>query len=770
MKKKILLTLITILMTCMAIFSLTACKDTGSNENGNNGGGNSNVAVTSISLDYTSVTLEIGDTLNLISTISPSNATDKSVTWSSSNTSVATVSNGLVTAKSAGTATITVKTSNNKTATCSITVNSKEILPTSISLSKSSIALEEKEQTAISVTIFPSNATNKAVEWKILDTGVATIDNGVITAVKEGETMLVVTTANDLSVSCTIIVSSPFVFETYGSGYALMEYRGSEDVVVVPSTYKGKAVTAIGKTEIIPSGGYNVIYKENGFAHCQSVKKIILPESITSISYGAFYNCYNLEYVNIPNAVEEFDYKVFYGCNSLKKLSLSFDKYNKLQTYFMASSNDKLTIPSTLKILEITGKSVYWWNIDIALDKLIITKDVSQVGTCLPTAYIEVAESNTLYKSIDGNLYTKDGKTLIDYAKQKEETFTIPNSVTSIGESAFYNCSSLKSVTIGDSVTSIGESAFYNCSSLKSVTIGDSVTSIGDYAFYLCTSLTSVTIGDSVTSIGKFAFYNCSSLTSVTIGDSVESIGAYAFSWCSSLTNIIVPNSVTSIASGAFQGCSSLTSITIPFAGESRTASNGYDQTFGYIFGYTRERTSDKIEGAIYQYCGDLSLLGQLRFFHYYIPESLVSVTITGDIADSAFYNYTSLKSVTIGDNVTSIGDYAFENCDSLESVTIGDSVTSIGDAAFAYCSSLESVTIGDSVTSIGDAAFAYCSSLESVYFVGSVEEWSEISIQDYSSSFENATKYYYVENESDLPNDNGNYWHYVDGKPIIWT
>ena len=704
MKKKILLTLITILMTCMTIFSLTACNDTGSNENGNNGGGNSNVAVTSISLDYTSVTLEIGDTLNLIATISPSNATDKSVTWSSSNTSVATVSNGLVTAKSAGTATITVKTSNNKTATCSITVNSKEILPTSIFLSKSSIALEEKEQTVISVTIFPSNATNKAVEWKILDTGVATIDNGVITAVKEGETMLVVTTANDLSVSCTIIVSSPFVFETYGSGYALMEYRGSEDVVVVPSIYKGKAVTAIGKPEIIPSGGYNVIYKENGFAHCQSVKKIILPESITLISYGAFYNCYNLEYVNIPNAVEEFGYKAFYGCNSLKKLSLPFDKYDELQTYFMASSNDKLTIPSTLKILEITGKSVYSRNLprNIALDKLIITKDVSQVGTYLPTAYIEVAESNTLYKSIDGNLYTKDGKTLIYYANQKKEkSFTIPNSVTSIGSSAFYGCS----------------------------------------------SLTSITIPNGVTSIGSFAFYGCSSLTSVTIGDSVESIGAYAFSWCSSLTNIIVPNSVTSIGEGAFRGCSSLTSITIPFAGKSRTASNGYDQRFGFIFGWREETTFDKINGAIYQYYGEGALSGQYRYFHYYIPESLISVTITGDIAYRAFYNYSSLKSVTIG-----------------------DSVTSIDISAFSGCSSLTSVVISKSVQSIGDSAFYYCSSLQSVYFVGSVEEWSKISIHWDNSSLKNATRYYYVENESDLPNDNGNYWHYVDGKPIIWT
>ena len=117
----------------------------------------------------------------------------------------------------------------------------------------------------------------------------------------------------------------------------------------------------------------------------------------------------------------------------------------------------------------------------------------------------------------------------------------IPDSVTSIGDSAFWDCGSLTSVTIPDSVTSIGDSAFRGCSGLTSVTIPDSVTSIGDWAFYGCSSLTSVTIPDSVTSIGDSAFWNCSSLTSVTIPDSVTSIGNEAFKWCSKLTSIGLP-------------------------------------------------------------------------------------------------------------------------------------------------------------------------------------------------------------------------------------
>ena len=138
----------------------------------------------------------------------------------------------------------------------------------------------------------------------------------------------------------------------------------------------------------------------------------------------------------------------------------------------------------------------------------------------------------------------------------------IPNSVTSIGHYAFYNCRGLTSVTIGNSVTSIGSQAFYECTGLTSVTIGNSVTSIGSQAFYECIGLTSVTIGNSVTSIGAGAFYYCSGLTSVTIPNSVTSIGSQVFYYCTSLTSVTIGNSVKSIGDYAFEYCTSLTSVT----------------------------------------------------------------------------------------------------------------------------------------------------------------------------------------------------------------
>ena len=248
--------------------------------------------------------------------------------------------------------------------------------------------------------------------------------------------------------------------------------------------------------------------------------------------------------------------------------------------------------------------------------------------------------------------------------------------VTSIGNGAFYGCSSLTSITIPVGVTSIGESAFQYCSLLTNITIPDGVTSIGGYAFDDCSSLTSITIPDFVPSIGEAAFRNCNLLTSVNLPSGLTNIGNGAFSGCSLLTSITIPDGVTNIGNGAFSGCSSLTSITIPDGVTS-------------------------IEGSVFCRCSSLMSIT--------IPDGVTS------IGNGAFSGCSLLKSITIPNGVTSIEGSAFESCSSLTSITIPDGVTSIGDSTFAYCSSLTSITIPDGVTSIGNGAFAVCSSLTSI-------------------------------------------------------
>ena len=155
----------------------------------------------------------------------------------------------------------------------------------------------------------------------------------------------------------------------------------------------------------------------------------------------------------------------------------------------------------------------------------------------------------------DNILFNKDKSRIISFRNQKLTSYVIPNSVTSIGDRTFFECSSLTEVVIPNSVTNIGKFAFSQCESLTEVVIPNSVTSIGEFAFSSCKSLTEVVISNSVTSIGEFAFSQCESLTEVVIPDSVTSIGKFAFAICCSLTDIVIPNSVTSIGDCAFGGC-----------------------------------------------------------------------------------------------------------------------------------------------------------------------------------------------------------------------
>jgi hypothetical protein len=182
-----------------------------------------------------------------------------------------------------------------------------------------------------------------------------------------------------------------------------------------------------------------------------------------------------------------------------------------------------------------------------------------------------VDTNNPVYSSVDGVLFDKNQATLITCPAGKTESYTIPNSVTNIGDWAFLECTSLTSVTIPDSATNIGNDAFEYCTSLTSVTIPNSVTSIGTDAFFDCTSLTSITIPNSVTTMGDTAFSSCTSLTNVTIPKSVTSIGSAAFATCSSLTNVYFGGNAPSVGSDVFSGDNYATVYYLP-------GSTGWDQ------------------------------------------------------------------------------------------------------------------------------------------------------------------------------------------------
>jgi hypothetical protein len=233
---------------------------------------------------------------------------------------------------------------------------------------------------------------------------------------------------------------------------------------------------------------------------------------------------------------------------------------NAIVTVVIDPTVKEISIPNEIASSTVTRIHHLAFYSCLSLTSVTIPASVTSIGDlaffcCKSLTSIAVAQENPSYASVDGILFSKDGKAILVFpAGKKEAEYKIPNSVTSIGDYAFSDCESLTSVTIPDSVTSIGDGAFFGCDSLTSMTIPDSVTSIGDSAFLGCDSLTSMTIPASVTSIGNDAFFGCKSLTSMTIPASVTSIGDHAFFGCKSLTSVTIPDGVK-ISNSAFLGC-----------------------------------------------------------------------------------------------------------------------------------------------------------------------------------------------------------------------
>ncbi len=204
----------------------------------------SDVAVTGIKLNKTSLSLEKGETATISATITPSNATDKKVTWTTSNSSVASVNNGKITAKAVGTARITAKTSNGKEASCTVTVKKPVINPTGIRLSKTSINLTKGSTTTITATVNPIDATNKSVTWTTSNSKVATVSNGKITAKSAGTATITAKTSNGKKATCKVTVKNPTVNAT--------SVKLSKTSV---SLVKGKTTTI--KATVMPSNATN---------------------------------------------------------------------------------------------------------------------------------------------------------------------------------------------------------------------------------------------------------------------------------------------------------------------------------------------------------------------------------------------------------------------------------------------------------------------------------------------------------------------------------
>ena len=574
--------------------------------------------------------------------------------------------------------------------------------------------------------------------------------------------------------SSAFYVCSGLTSVTIGNGvtsigeYAFY-YCRSLTSVTIPNS-----VTSIGSSAFSGCRGLTSVTIPNSvtsigrsaFSGCSGLTSVTIPNSVTSIGEYAFSDCTLLTSVTIPNSVTGIGSSVFSGSNKLTSIIWNAKRVPDFLSYSYSPFYDIRTqITQFIIGNEVTSIPGYLCYGMEKLKSVTIPKSVTSIGKkafdgCRGLTSIiwnaKIFPSFSSYSSSPFyDINTKITEFIIGdevtnipnylcYGMSNLKSVTIPKSVTSIGEKAFYGCSGLNEVHIKDLSKWYGinfgdvnanplyyaHRLFLNGEEIHSLTIPSDVTSIKNYAFIGCSSLTSVTIPDHVTSIGSFAFGSCSGLNEVhikdlskwcginfsnadanplcyahrlflngeeihnlTIPSEVTSIKSYAFYRCSGLISVTIPDNVTSIGISVFQGCSSLKETSI---------GNGVTS----------------IGNSAFQSCGLVSIT---------IPDHVTS------IGSSVFQGCSSLKEVSIGKGVTSIPNSAFQSS-GLVSITIPDHVTSIGSSVFQGCSRLKDVTIGNGITSINNTIFSSCTGLKTLILKGGKDDELQIDNKAFSS------------------------------------
>ena len=486
----------------------------------------------------------------------------------------------------------------------------------------------------------------------------------------------------------------------------------------------------------IPEGVTVINY--GAFSDCSSLTNIVFPESLTEIGGGVFENCSKLTSIVIPQKVNLIQNGTFRGCTALKSIVVdasnkTYDSRNNCNAIIETKTNTLIqgcassTIPSTVTSI---GSSAFEGC--SSLTALSIPNSVTEIGYSAFHGCSSMASVNipTGVKSIHGQTF---------WGCSSLESIIIPFTVTSIDNYAFMGCSSLTSITIPKSVTEIRQFTFSDCTNLTSIIvesgntkydsrnncnaiietktntliqgcsstiIPSSVTSIGNYAFDGITNLTSITIPESITEIDNGAFSGCSSLTTISLPKNLTTLKSQTFCECIALKSITLPQNLTSIESSAFLDCSSLQFINIP-KGVSVLDENSF-------LGCT------SLKEVIFEDGSEDLLLGYKAFSDSPLETVYLGRNLTyGGSASGIFSESETLKSLTIGDNVTEVKNYQFQYCDNLTSVVMGNGVTKIGSNAFLGCSNLASVEHSASNLVLESQAFDGCVSLKSFYLDG---------------------------------------------------
>jgi uncharacterized protein YjdB len=565
------------------------------------------VPVSSITLDKTVLSLTVGESATLSATVKPDNATDKNVVWTSSDNSVATVSNGKVTAVKAGTATVKA-TCGGKTAECAVTVT----VPTgSITLDKTVLSLAVGESATLTATVKPDNATDKNVVWTSSDNTVVTVSDGKVTAVKAG-TATVKATCGGKTAECVVTVTVPVssvtldktmlsltVGESATLSATVKPDNATDKNVVWTSSDNSVATVSNGKVTAVKAGTATVKATCGGkTAEC--VVTVIVPVSSISL---------NKTILTI-------------GLGETETLSVIVKPDNATDKTVKWASSDETVI--TVNSGEIYAK------------KEGIASISATVGNKTATCSVEVIRrDNVIY-------YTSSTSSRISLDSRADFGAEVVSNEWANG---------LGKITLSGPATQIGSYSFFENGTLRTIYIPKTVKQIGDYAFYKCFALNTINCPESISVIGQGAFYWCA-LKTFYVPDNVQVIAKETFAYCKYLESIRLPETLTTVCDEAFDSCNQLV-FTIP-ASVSYIGRGAFSFTLGPDNLIIPDKTT--VTHHSFSYC---------KMKTVELPEGMKS------IPNYLFANCTNLKIAYLPSTITEIGSYSFESCISLQNVYV---------------------------------------------------------------------------------------------------
>ena len=470
-----------------------------------------------------------------------------------------------------------------------------------------------------------------------------------------------------LAALLTGLHASAYDFESGGLYYNFNETAGTVSVTYNNDVkYSGDIVIP---STVVHDG---ITYTVTGIGEVafgrSGITSVKMPNTITTIRYSAFENSVSLTEIEIPESVTTIEDMAFEGCSGINKPVVIPDgvKGNFASNLFRNCTNlPSLTIGTGITVICSNSlqncPNLKELIIKDSDEPLEVLRDVNTNNTGFETVYVG---RNFGRKNGNGEFY--EGIVFIDVPSLKSVTFG--DKVTAIYDYTLNRCDNLESITFGSGLKSIG-SQVVHCMKLTSIEFPSGLESIGDYAFGLCGITGEVVLPDALTSLGEGAFDGCTGITSFTVGTGLTEFSLTSIQNCTGLKEVIFKDSETPIV---VDGSEVNTSFAI------ETAHIGRD----------------------------------------------ISAVINGRGLYSLFEDCTTLRNVTIGDNVTALCDYAFDGCTGLTSIDIPDGVTKIGTSAFSRCTGLTSLTLPDGVTEVGSSAFA-ASGLRSIVLPDGIKELS---------------------------------------------